>query len=79
MKYVDGYVLPVPTKNLAAYRRMALEAAKVWRKHGALEFRESVGDDLKAIKVIVPEHGETKTRRNGGFLVDRVQVSRPPR
>jgi len=39
MKYVDGYVLPVPKKNLAAYRRMALKAGKVWRDRGALEFR----------------------------------------
>ena len=58
-------VLPVPKKNLAAYRRMALEAAKVWRKHGALEFRECVGDDLKTIKVksfpsvVKPKRGET--------------------
>ena len=48
MKYVDGYVVPVPKKNLAAYRRMAQKAGKVWREHGALEFRECVGEDLKA-------------------------------
>ena len=47
MKYVDGYVLPVPKKNLPAYRRMAQKAGKVWREHGALEFRECVGDDLE--------------------------------
>ena len=47
MKYVDGYVLPVPKKNLPAYRRMAAKAGKVWREHGALEFRECVGEDLK--------------------------------
>jgi uncharacterized protein YbaA (DUF1428 family) len=47
MKYVDGYVLPVPKKNLTAYRRLARKAGKVWREHGALEFRECVGDDLK--------------------------------
>ena len=47
MKYVDGYVLPVPKRNVAAYRRMATKAGKVWREHGALEFRECVGDDLK--------------------------------
>jgi uncharacterized protein YbaA (DUF1428 family) len=47
MKYVDGYVLPVPKKNLQTYRRMAQKAGKVWREHGALEFRECVGDDLK--------------------------------
>jgi len=47
MKYVDGYVLPVPKKNLQAYRRMAQTASKVWRKHGALDYKECVGDDLK--------------------------------
>ncbi|MEP6686245.1 MAG: DUF1428 domain-containing protein [Verrucomicrobiota bacterium] len=46
-KYVDGYVLPVPKKKLQAYRRMAQKAGKVWREHGALEFRECAGDDLK--------------------------------
>jgi uncharacterized protein YbaA (DUF1428 family) len=46
MAYVDGYVLPVPKKNLAAYRRMAQRAGKVWRKHGALQYVECVGDDL---------------------------------
>jgi uncharacterized protein YbaA (DUF1428 family) len=51
MKYVDGYVLPVPKKNLAVYRRMAQKAGEVWREHGALEFRECVGDDLKVKKV----------------------------
>jgi len=44
--YVDGYVLPVPKKNLQAYRRVAQLAAKVWRDHGALEYRETAGDDL---------------------------------
>ena len=47
MPYVDGFVLPVPKKNLSAYRRMAQKAGKIWREHGALEFRECVGDDLK--------------------------------
>jgi uncharacterized protein YbaA (DUF1428 family) len=46
MRYVDGYVLPVPKKNLTAYRRMALKAGRVWREHGALEVRECVGEDL---------------------------------
>ncbi len=46
MKYIDGYVLPVPKKNLAAYRRMAQKASKIWREHGALEYRECAGDDL---------------------------------
>jgi uncharacterized protein YbaA (DUF1428 family) len=65
MKYVDGYVLPVPKKNLTAYRRMAQKAGKVWREHGALEFRECVGDDLKTKKIksfpslVKPKPGET--------------------
>jgi uncharacterized protein YbaA (DUF1428 family) len=45
--YVDGFVLPVPTKNIAAYRRMAQTAGKVWREHGALEYIECVADDVK--------------------------------
>ncbi|MCA1562283.1 MAG: DUF1428 domain-containing protein [Acidobacteria bacterium] len=53
MPYVDGFLLPVPRKNLQAYRRMAQRAGKVWREHGALEFRECVGDDLKP-KGVVP-------------------------
>jgi uncharacterized protein YbaA (DUF1428 family) len=47
MSYVDGFVVPVPKKNLAAYRRMAEKAGRVWRSHGAIEFRESVADDVK--------------------------------
>lgn len=45
--YIDGFVLPVPAKKLAAYRRMASKASKIWKEHGALEYRECVGDDLK--------------------------------
>ncbi|HEX2897357.1 MAG TPA: DUF1428 domain-containing protein [candidate division Zixibacteria bacterium] len=44
--YVDGFVLPVPKKNLQKYRRLASKAGKIWKEHGALEFRECVGDDL---------------------------------
>src|SRR5512139_564506 len=47
MRYVDGYILPLPKKNLQAYRRMAQEAGKVWRKHGAIDYKECVGEDLK--------------------------------
>jgi uncharacterized protein YbaA (DUF1428 family) len=47
MSYVDGYVLPVPKKNLEAYRRMAQKSGKVWRDHGALEYIECVADDVK--------------------------------
>ncbi len=44
--YVDGFVLPVPKKNVEAYRRMAQKASKIWVEHGALEYRECIGDDL---------------------------------
>jgi uncharacterized protein YbaA (DUF1428 family) len=46
MKYVDGFVIPIPRKNLQAYRLMAQKAGKLWREHGALEYRECVGEDL---------------------------------
>ena len=49
--YVDGYVVPVPKKKIGAYRRMAQKAGKIWREHGALEFLESVADDVKPGKV----------------------------
>jgi len=48
--YVDGFVIPIPKRNVAAYRKMASEAAKLWKKYGVLEFRECVGDDLKVRK-----------------------------
>src|SRR5262245_9921653 len=53
MPYVDGYLVPVPKKNLKAYRQLAAKAGKIWREHGALEFRECVGDDLN-VKMGVP-------------------------
>ncbi|MBI4719550.1 MAG: DUF1428 domain-containing protein [Planctomycetes bacterium] len=65
MSYVDGYVLPVPRKNLPAYRRMAKLGAEVWRSHGALEYRECVGDDLNVKfgvpfpRLVKPKAGET--------------------
>jgi len=46
MQYVDGFVLPVPKKNLPAYLRIAKRAGRIWREHGALEYRECAGDDL---------------------------------
>ena len=47
MPYVDGFVLPVPKKKVEAYKRLAKKAAKIWKEHGALEFRECVADDVK--------------------------------
>ena len=48
MVYVDGDVLPVPKKNLQVYRKMAQQAGKIWKKHGALQYTECVGDDLNS-------------------------------
>jgi uncharacterized protein YbaA (DUF1428 family) len=47
MSYVDGFIVPVPRKKLAAYRSIAKKAGKVWREHGALEYTECVADDVK--------------------------------
>ena len=46
MSYVDGYILPIPKRNVRAYRRMAEQGRKAWMKHGALDYKECVGDDL---------------------------------
>ena len=51
MSYVDGFVLAVPRKNLAAYKRLARKSGQVWREHGALEYVECVADDVKPGKV----------------------------
>jgi uncharacterized protein YbaA (DUF1428 family) len=50
MTYVDGFVVPVPKKRLGEYRSLAKKAGKIWREHGALEFRETVTDDVKVGK-----------------------------
>ena len=47
MAYVDGFVVPVPKKNLKAYRAMSKKAGKVWREHGAIDYKECVADDVK--------------------------------
>lgn len=65
MPYVDGFVIPLPRRNVQAYRRMARKAGKVWREHGALEYRECLGDDLdiKGVKSFIRQirlkRGET--------------------
>jgi uncharacterized protein YbaA (DUF1428 family) len=47
MPYVDGFVLAIPKRKVPTYRRIARRAGRIWRDHGALEYRECVGDDLK--------------------------------
>jgi uncharacterized protein YbaA (DUF1428 family) len=46
MEYVDGFLIAVPKKKMAAYRKMAKLGAKVWREHGALDYRECIADDV---------------------------------
>jgi uncharacterized protein YbaA (DUF1428 family) len=60
-KYVDGFVLPVPKKNMAAYRRMAQKASKIWREFGALDYKECAGDDLN-VNVGLPFPRGIKTK-----------------
>lgn len=65
MSYVDGYVLPVPKKHLATYKSLARKASRIWREHGAVDYRECVGDDLGMkfgmpfTKLVKPKAGET--------------------
>jgi uncharacterized protein YbaA (DUF1428 family) len=65
MPYVDGYVLPLPKKNLKAYTAMARKAGKVWKDHGALDYTECVGEDLNVKwgpgfkRMLRPKPGET--------------------
>ncbi len=50
-RYVDGFVVPVPRRKLDAYRRMSRKSGKIWREHGALEFKECVADDVPLGKI----------------------------
>jgi uncharacterized protein YbaA (DUF1428 family) len=65
MTYVDGFLLPIPSKNMKAYKKMATLASKVWLEHGALAYHEASGDDLKVkfglpfTKVTSAKKGET--------------------
>ncbi|MQH48793.1 DUF1428 family protein, partial [Escherichia coli] len=51
MLYVDGFVVAVPKKKLKAYAKLSKMAGKVWREHGALDYREWVADDVKPGKL----------------------------
>jgi len=65
MTYVDGFVIPVPKKQLAAYKKMSAKAGKIWKEFGALDYKECVGDDLKIkwgtpfLKLAKAKPGET--------------------
>ena len=65
MAYVDGFLLPVPKRKIEAYRKISSKAGKVWREHGALDYKECVGDDLRSMmgpsfkKAVRAKAGET--------------------
>ena len=46
-RYVDGFIVPVPRRKLAAYKKMSMRAGKVWKEHGALDYVECAADDVK--------------------------------
>jgi uncharacterized protein YbaA (DUF1428 family) len=52
MPYVDGFVIPIPAGKIDIYRKIASKAGKVWKEHGALEYRECVGDDLDVKEMV---------------------------
>jgi uncharacterized protein YbaA (DUF1428 family) len=74
--YVDGFVIPIPKKNLTAYQKMAAKAGKVWMEHGALMYQECAGDDL-AIKGVGSflKLAQAKRRRDGVVLIHRLQIA----
>ena len=76
-RYVDGFLVPVPKKNIEAYRRMSAKAGKVWRDDGALEYRECVAEDLKnTFGVPFTRAARPKAGGDGRVFLDRLQVAR---
>ena len=69
MRYVDGFVLVVPKKNIEAYKKMASDAGKIWKKHGALRYFECMGDDLhpKMITFTFPKMTKLKPNESVWF------------
>lgn len=61
-RYVDGFVIAIPKKNLAAYKKMATFGLKLWMKHGALDYKECVADDMrpKGVVATFPKMAKTK-------------------
>src|SRR5215207_7081147 len=51
MPYVDGFIVAVPKKNLAAYTALSKKCGKLWREYGALDYREWVAEDVKVGKL----------------------------
>jgi uncharacterized protein YbaA (DUF1428 family) len=62
MSYVDGFLIAIPKKNMAAYKKMATLGCKIWRKHGALDYKECVIDDAKPAHTLLPFPKVMKTK-----------------
>lgn len=85
-RYVDGFIIPVPKKNLKAYRAMAKKSAQAWIKHGALEYVESLADDvskgkitsfprsvkLKSSEVVIFSYAVYKSRAHRDRVMEKV-------
>lgn len=80
MSYVDGFVIPVAKKKLAAYFRIAKKAGKVWKEHGALDYKECVGDDLSPawVKMTFPKLAKLKASETVvfSFIVFKTKADR---
>jgi uncharacterized protein YbaA (DUF1428 family) len=61
MAYVDGFLVPVPKRQLQAYARISKKAGKIWREYGALDYKECVGDDLE-VKGMTPFTKQVKLK-----------------
>lgn len=75
--YVDGFVHPVPRNKLEAYKRLVAEVAQIWRKHGALDYWECVGDDMhldgtRPLRSSLPQQ-KTTPSCSAGLLLNRVK------
>ena len=83
--YVDGFVLVVPKKKIGEYRKMAQGGAKMWKKYGALDYKECIGDDLtpnmgkRHAHPHVSSIGKTQERRDRVVFVHYVPVKSAPR
>ncbi len=79
-RYIDGFVIPLKKNKLATYRRIAAAAGKIWKKHGALEYIEAIGDDLKIKGMVTsfPKIARTKTGETVlfSFIVYKSRVHR---
>jgi len=78
MSYIDGFLVPVRKNKVATYRRMAAMAGKIWREHGALEFRECIADDVKWGKRTSAQR-QAENRRDRVLLLHHLQIARRSR